>query len=197
MTGDTTDIPAEAQRRRKPRRILARFRRSQDGATAIEFAFVAAPFLMLLAAIIETAVMFWTSQVLEEAVNETARTLVTGQARAIFTGTNAANAAAFRDAVCANGPLLIDCTKVAVDVRTYASFAGAQTGTTGSNPIAGGVLNTSGFTFNQPAAGQIVVVRAVLEYTLFFTQWSSALANIGEGRRGLVASSTFRTEPFQ
>jgi len=41
-----------------------------------------------------------------------------------------------------------------------------------------------------------VVVRAVLEYPLTFTSWSSSLANIGEGRRGIVASTTFRTEPF-
>lgn len=196
MTGDSESERNIMPKRRRPA-LFARFRRSQKGATAIEFGFVALPFLMLLAAILETALMFWTSQVLEEAVNQSARTLLTGQSRTLYTGSTAANTTAFRNNICSHAPALIDCGRVFVDVRSYGSFSGAQTGTAGRSPIAGGALNVGGFSYSQPAAGDIVVVRAVVEYTLFFTQWSSALANIGPGRRALVASTTFRTEPFQ
>jgi Flp pilus assembly protein TadG len=181
---------------RRPRlRLLSRFRRSQDGATAVEFAFISIPFLMLLAAILETALMFWTSQVLEEAVSQTSRRLLTGEALTRYTNP-ATNTATFRNDVCAASPGLVDCSKLIIDVRTYSSFAGAKSGIDGSNPITAGGLNTTGFGYNAPQPQQIVVVRAVLEYPLFFTYWSESLANIGSGRRGIVASATFRTEPF-
>jgi len=182
----------------KPRG-LTRFRRSQSGATAVEFGLLAMPFMMLMAAIIETAMMLWTSQVLEESVSVAARSLLTGMSRTEYAGaTPAANTEAFRQKVCDNATALIDCAKLKIDVRSYGSFAAAKTGIDASNPVQGGTLNTTGFGYNQPAAEQIVVVRAVLEYSLFFTQWdwNKALANIGGGKHAIVASATFRTEPF-
>jgi Flp pilus assembly protein TadG len=197
----TTQPPGAAADTASRPRTLLRFRRSQSGATAIEFGFVAAPFLMLIAAIVETAMMLWTSQVLEESVSTTARSLLTGQSRTLYPGGNdaagkAANAEAFKLKVCAEASALVDCSKLKIDVRSYGNFATAKTGTAASNPIKGGALDTSGFGYTAPAAEQIVVVRAVLEYSLFFTDWSSALANIGPGQRAIVASATFRTEPF-
>lgn len=159
------------ERRGKSRGVLRRFGRSQNGAAAVEFGFVALPFFMLTWAIIETGLMFWTNQVLEESLTQASRTLLTGESRSIYTSTSAAaNAAAFRQAVCARAALkLIDCNKLAVDVRTYDNFASANTGTAGSNPLAGGGLNTSSFSYAQPGSNQIVVVRAVLDYKLFLT----------------------------
>lgn len=174
-------------------RLLARFRRSQDGATAVEFGFIALPFLMLLAAILETALMFWTSQVLEESVSQASRRLLTGESHSRYPATNPQ---AFKSDVCAGASAMVDCDKLIVDVRTYSSFANAKTGVDGSNPISAGGLNTTGFGYNQPMPGQIVVVRAVLPYSLHFTYWSQSLVNIGSGRRGIVASATFRTEPY-
>ena len=191
----------------RPRRglrslLLRRFRRSQDGAAAVEFAFAAVPFFALLFAIFETALMFWTSQILEESLSQVSRSLVTGQSRTLYTGTTgAANATKFRDNVCARAPIgLIDCSKLYIDVRVYNSFAAATSGTSGSNPLAGGSLNTSSFGYTQPQGNDIVVVRAVLNYKLFLTGWASTgLANIGppgSGRRGIVVSMAFRAEPF-
>jgi Flp pilus assembly protein TadG len=190
-----TPLPETAGKAPPGLRLFRRFRRSQSGATAVEFGFVATPFFMLIAAIVEVAMMLWTSQVLEESVSVTARSLLTGKSRTEYAGaTAAANTEAFRQKVCDNASTLVDCAKLKVDVRSYGSFAAAKTGTT--SPIQGGTLNTNGFGYSQPAAEQIVVVRAVLEYSLFFTQWSSALANIGDGKHAIVASTTFRTEPF-
>lgn len=202
MTGHSNERPAGENAGgtgRKPRRfdrLLLRFKRSQDGVAIVEFALIATPFFMLLAAILETALMFWTSQTLEEAVAQASRSLLTGQSQSLYKGSATANAAAFRDAICGRAPALIDCSKLTIDVRSYSSFSSAQTGTAGSNPTGGGTLNTSGWGYTQPQPGQIVVVRAVQEYSLLFTQWSSALANIGPGKRGIVGSTTFRTEPY-
>ena len=47
---------------------MRRLVRQQDGAAAVEFALVAAPFLALVFAIMETAVIFFSGQALETAV---------------------------------------------------------------------------------------------------------------------------------
>lgn len=180
-------------------RGLRRFRRSEEGATAVEFGFIAMPFFALTWAIIETGLMFWTNQVLEESLSQASRTLLTGESRTRYASADpVVNAAAFRADICARAPLkLIDCSKLSVDVRSYGGFSAASSGTADSNPVSGGKLDTSGFSYTQPKAKEIVVVRAVLDYKLTLTAWaSSSLANIGEGRRGIVASVAFRTEPF-
>lgn len=198
-TKSTPSPNVRPQRCGAGRLLLRRFRRSQDGATVVEFAFAAVPFFALLFAIIETALMFWTNQVLEESLSQVSRSLVTGQSRTLYTGsTGAVNATKFRDNICALAPMgLIDCSKLYVDVRVYNSFATAGSETSANNPVAGGSLNTSGFTYVQPQGNDIVVVRAVLDYKLFLTSWAStSLANIGAGRRGIVVSMAFRAEPF-
>lgn len=177
--------------------VLRRFRRSERGVAAVEFGLIAVPFFSLMFAIFETALMFWTNEILEESLSQASRRLLTGQAVSRYTSTNpAANAQAFRNDICALAPTaLIDCSKLYVDVKLYSSFASASSGT--GSVVSGGTLNTNGFTYNQPQPGQIVVARAVLDYKLFLTSWASAaLANIGTGHTALVATTTFRAEPF-
>src|SRR5215212_177516 len=99
-------------------RIVQRFARGEDGAAAVEFAIVAAPFLALMFAIMETALVFFASQTLETAVSDSARLIMTGQAQAqTFTETQ------FKSAVCARIGGLFDCAGgLKIDVKTYSSF---------------------------------------------------------------------------
>lgn len=190
---------AEGERNRGDRKTLRRFRRSESGATAIEFSIIVLPFLMIIWAVVETGLMFWTNQVLEESLSQASRALVTGESRTRYTSSNpASNLAAFRDDICARAPAgFIDCSKLYVDVQTYSDFSGASSGMAGSKPVASGKLDTSKFSYNQPATNQIVVVRAVLDYKLFLNAWASeGLADLDGGRRAIVASMVFRAEPF-
>src|SRR3954453_20236788 len=85
-------------------RKLRAFGRRDDGAAAVEFAIVLAPFLAMLFAILETALVFFAGQTLETAAAESARLLLTGQAQtAGFTQTQ------FKEAVCAKIAGLFDC----------------------------------------------------------------------------------------
>ena len=61
--------------------LVRRFVRQQDGAAAVEFALVAAPFLALIFAILETALVFFAGQALETAVANSSRLIMTGQAQ--------------------------------------------------------------------------------------------------------------------
>ena len=109
-----------------PGRCLRRFARRQDGAAAVEFAFIAVPFLALLFAILETALVFFAGQTLEAAVSDSARLVMTGQAQtgvSPTTGTVGFNKTDFKNAVCDRVYGLFDCqSKLYVDVRSYSDF---------------------------------------------------------------------------
>jgi Flp pilus assembly protein TadG len=207
MTVHADDEQVEAASGRNTRRRWrgpVQFRRHQGGATAVEFGFIAIPFFMLIFAIIEFTLLFWTNQELETAVSQISRSVLTGESKQRYTDP-AQNTEKFKQDICNFASVLVtDCMqKLSVDVRTYTSFAEAQTGTAGSNPLQGGALNTDGFGYNQPQGKQIVVVRAVLAYPVLFSGWSNALVNITKTKDGeptkehaLIASTAFRTEPF-
>src|SRR3954469_16949676 len=73
------------------RRMLA----DRSGATAVEFAMVAAPFLALIFAIMGTAIVFFAAQALETPAADSARLIMTGQAQ-----TQGFDQAKFKQAVC-------------------------------------------------------------------------------------------------
>src|ERR1700742_1203357 len=99
----------------KARRIV----REQDGATTVEFALLMAPFLALIFAIIETAIVFFAGQTLETANAEAARLIMTGQAQ-----TQGFSQAQFKNAVCSRIYGLFNCQGgLYVDVKTYTAFA--------------------------------------------------------------------------
>jgi Flp pilus assembly protein TadG len=74
-------MPSPAASTATMRRIFRRFRRSRRGSAAVEFALVAPVFFALLFAIIETAMVFFAGQVLETVAQNSARTVMTGQAQ--------------------------------------------------------------------------------------------------------------------
>src|SRR5690348_2732514 len=76
--------------------IMGRFIRQQDGANAVEFGMVVAPFLALVFHIIETALVFFAGQTLETAGLDSARLIMTGQAQ-----TQGFSQAQYKNAVCA------------------------------------------------------------------------------------------------
>ena len=85
-------------------RLVRRFLRKKDGAAAIEFAMVAAPFLALVFAILETAIVFFAGQALETATADSARLIMTGQAQK-----SGLSQTQFKDEVCKRIYGLFDC----------------------------------------------------------------------------------------
>ena len=62
--------------------LLRRFARSKAGVTAVEFALVAPPFLMLLFGTLETSIMYFVATNLEGEVQVAARQIRTGNVQA-------------------------------------------------------------------------------------------------------------------
>jgi Flp pilus assembly protein TadG len=169
--------------------LLRRFRRDRRGVTAVEFGMVAAPFLALLFAIIETAMVFFASQALETAVADSSRLILTGQAQ-----TQQLSQQQFKNALCSRISALFDCQGgVQIDVKCYSGFGGADL----SKPLdANGNLKTD-FSFCPGEPGQIVVVRAMYQWPVWLSLLGFNLSDMSNGKRLLMATSTFRNEPFK
>jgi Flp pilus assembly protein TadG len=166
------------------RRLL----RQEDGATAIEFGMVAAPFLALIFAIMETGIIFFAGQTLETAAADSARLIMTGQAQS-----RNLTAATFKTEVCNRIYALFDCAGgMKVDVRTFASFGAA----TAPRPVDASGNFVDNFTYSPGAAGDIVVVRLMYQWPIYVSLLGFNLADISGGKRLLMATSVFRNEPF-
>lgn len=169
-------------------RTIRRFARGNDGIAAVEFGMVAAPFLALMFAIMETAIVFFASQTLETAVADSARLIMTGQAQTgNFTETQ------FKQAVCAKILGLFDCSGgIKIDVKKYSGFGSINN----AKPIdANGNLQTN-FGFDPGKQGDIVVVRLMYEWPIYVSLLNFSLADMSGGKRLIIATAAFRNEPY-
>jgi Flp pilus assembly protein TadG len=181
---------AAAARRWLGFNLARRLVHHQEGAAAVEFGLVAAPFLALVFAIIETAVVFFASQALETAGADSARLIMTGQAQM-----NGFDMGKFKDAVCARIYGVFDCAGgLHVDVKKYDSFASINT----AKPIdGGGNLDTGSFGYQPGGPGDIVVVRLMYQWPVYVSLLGLNLADMSGGKRLLVSTHAFRNEPYQ
>ena len=169
------------------RNALRRFRGNRRGSAAVEFALVAPVFFALLFAIIETATMFFASQVLETITSDSARMIQTGQAQnASFTQ------AQFQSYVCSQIPALFDCSKVYVDVESYPSSFPLTVST--QIDASGNFINN--MQYSPGTACSIVVVRLFYQWPLFVTGLGYNISNLAGNQRLLAATAAFRNEPF-
>lgn len=164
-----------------------RFGRSREGSSAVEFALVSLPFMLLLLATFETLIVFFASSNLEGATNETARLIRTGQVQA-----NGTTEAQFTQLICDELVMAVDCpTNLRVDVRVFNNFNNVNF----PDPVqADGTFQTN-FTFQPGVAGDIVLVRAFYSWPIV-GPGQIGLSNMAGDKRLLASSFAFRNEPF-
>jgi Flp pilus assembly protein TadG len=173
------------------RRLIVRFGRKNDGVAAVEFAIVVVPFIAILFAIIELALVFWASQVLETAVHDTSRLVMTGQAQK-----QSFDKARFKQELCSRVLGLFSCnTGMMIDVRTSGAFASANLGKPDFKQ--NGQVDDSGFQYQTGGPGDIVVVRVMYEWPLILRTFGLDLADTPSGKRLLMSTVAFRNEPYQ
>ncbi len=104
------------------RSILGRFRRNRRGSAAVEFALVAPLFFCMLFAILETAIVFFAGQLLENATLESARLILTRQAQ-----NTAMTEADFKQNLCDRIKVMFNCQgnlgNLTVDITSFAPGA--------------------------------------------------------------------------
>ena len=205
---------------------LARFVANDRGATAVEFALVALPFLFLIFAILELALVFLVNVSLENATAVASRKLRTGQTVATgvgFTQPSSGQVGAYEDEahfkndICANMSWIPSSTcnsQLQVDVRSYSSFESQSQ----PNPIVGTTFNAQNLCYysgNSSSGGQtsntIVLVRAYYLWPLITSFLNGGLRNVttvvttvggvtqtttGKSFSAVQANEVFKNEPF-
>jgi Flp pilus assembly protein TadG len=188
------------------RRLLRRFSRDRNGATAVEFAMVSVPFLGLLFATFETAFVFLAQEGLDAATAVAARQLMTGQAQGNAAITSASQ---FANSLICNPtppaqrilPNFINCANLIIDVSQATSFASAN--------ISKSYYTNPTTNYNPGGANCIVIVRVVYPMPAYLSILSanklvSTGANNTSGQtlyQGtmsyiLMSTAVFRNEPF-
>ena len=167
---------ANGARRVRQTRVMRRFIRQQEGSAAVEFGMVAAPFLALIFAIMETAVA------------DSGRLIMTGQAQ-----TQGFDGGAFKNAVCARIFGLFDCQAgVYIDVKTFTSFAAVSM----PSPVDANGNFQNNFGYAPGGPGDIVVVRLFYQWPVYVSLLGFNLQNMSGGKRLLIATAAFRNEPY-
>jgi Flp pilus assembly protein TadG len=174
------------------------FARDERGVTAIEFGFLALPFFTIITAILETSMVFLAGQILDSAVQDSARLIRTGQAEAA-----AYEEDDFRVAICAGLYGLFDCDeadgKLRVNVAVIADFATASTGyplSVGEDCTDDECDWTLAEDYDGGDGGDIVLVRAFYKWPTLVNLPGFNFATLPDGTRLLGAARVFRNEPF-
>ncbi|PCH47563.1 MAG: hypothetical protein COC23_01645 [Hyphomicrobiales bacterium] len=165
------------------------FRRTDDGAAAVEFALVAIPFFVFVGAIFELTIHFFVSSVMNTAVADMARELRTNQVTA---GTH--SEAEFKQYLC-DKPMMamFNCDNLIVDVQVVATF-----GAPGIPRNPNGTINSAGMGFNPGGTGSrsINILRVYYEWPTFmaFSNFSND-PMWASGNRLMMSSEAFKLEP--
>jgi len=168
------------------------------GSAAIEFALIAPVFFILLMGTIETGVIFFAQSTLQNAVNDTARMVRTGQTGCFTTsGGNcvAMTQAQFRAQICGEASAILqDCNGASLqfDVQAYSSgFSSASN----ASPLVAGDLPAL-TVFNVGNACDVVLVRAFYKWPVFTPILGFFLENVAGGYHLLSTAAAFRNEPY-
>jgi Flp pilus assembly protein TadG len=172
--------------------IARRFDNNQKGSAAVEFGLVALPFFACFFAIVEIGLVFFAGQVLETAVGDATRMIMTGQAQS-----QNFQLSDFKNQVCTNAvSTLFSCQNISLDVRSATSFSTADL----TMPVNATthLLDTSGFGYNTTQPCDIVVVRVVYQWPTFVRGLGLDLSSAASPNHNhiLMSTAAFRNEPY-
>ncbi len=176
------------------------FGRDEAGVTAIEFGLLALPFFTIVTAILETSLIFLAGQILDSAVQDSARLIRTGQAQS---DTPAYTPADFRAAICGGLYEMFDCDagddKLRVSVTVIDDFASASIAyplKTGEDCDEEECDWTLADDYVPGGSGEVVLVQAFYKWPTIVRLPGFNFQSLPDGTRLLGASRVFRNEPF-
>lgn len=173
---------------RPHRRGWRRLARETRGATIIEFALVAAPFIALLLATLETGLVFFAQQTLETVSEQTSRQILTGAVQKANMSQQD-----FAKMACNNLPVFMKCANLMIDVQSVNNWSAVDTTIPTIRNADGSLKN---WQFHPAGAGNITVMRTMYLFPVVGGPLGFNLANDGGSRRLLIATAVFQTEPY-
>ncbi len=188
----------------KPLAQTRRFGRNNDGATAIEFAFVIGPFLAFTFGIITIGLHYLATNSLEKAVYDASRRIRTGQAQQANM-----NANDFKKLVCDLAKPAIDCSHLQVHLASFDNWKDVVP----PNCINGATKNlTAGASGTNPISNQVGgaskkvlvtacydwVVGKYLPYVIYDSHGNRRIdAELASGGLLMQATAILQTEPYE
>ena len=163
--------------------LLRRFKSERKGSTAIEFAFIIVPFLMLTLGTLEIALIHLSRSSMADAIEKTSRQVMTGEAGCM-------TAEEYIEELCGriaftNGQCSANTKVVMQELDTFMSDPGADEQDFDS--ITSDIDNGT--------SDSIMLLRAYHRWEVMFPLLDDALGG-GEGELVLVSNLAFRNEPF-
>lgn len=169
-------------------KFFGKWGKNREGATAIEFAFLAMPYLLLSLGIIELSLMFASESMLEGATTRAARVVKTGQ---LQQSGNADLEAGFRDKLCEHAPLLIRCEDIVIEARVMESFADYETMQPEFNQD--GEMVSDGFALG--GSSEKILIRVAYNYTAFTPLVGQMLWGVDSSRM-FMSTIVLQSEPY-
>ena len=176
---------------RRPINIIERFRRSTGGATAVELALIAVPFIGIIFAIVQTAIIFFFDQALQTGTQKAGRQVMTGSVQ-----TTSLTQQQFVAVVCANLPSEFNCANLYVDVQSSSAFSTTNTSPVTATWGANGKPATQG-SFSPGNPGDIVILRVLYSWPVIGGPMGVGLSNQSNGGHLLLGTAVFKNEPYQ
>lgn len=174
------------------------FGRDDRAAVAVEFGLLALPFFTIIAAILETSLVFFAGQALESAVHDSSRLIRTGQAQ-----TSGYTAGDYRKAICDGLYGMFDCNsdRMVVKVEVLQEFDDIDEAIVppmgencATDPDACQWTITE--EYDAGAGSNIVIVQVYYKWpTMIDLPWFNLATSAG-GDRLLSGVRVFRNEPF-
>ncbi len=177
--------------RRRAKRLATVAARNTDGMAAVEFAMVSLPFFMMVFGLIVVGLYYFTTFTLENAVEQAARLIRTGQVQQ-----QGMSADDFKLEVCKRTPQYVDCNgKMRVNVQSYAGFGDIVTPS--CTDSGGNLIPPAETLFQTGASSEVVLVTVCYEWELAGKMPFLQIGNMANGSALIQASTTFRTEPYE
>lgn len=167
--------------------LFRRFRKDRKGSAAIEFAILALPFMVVIFAIIEIAIMFFIDSGLDSAMHKAVRQVRVGTAK-----TGAWNLAKFKETVCGELSYSFSC---AANLKVRAVVVSDMNSVSRINPIVNGALSVTE-DFDIGDSGDYVLVQAFLTWDPVLKLYTFSGGRLSDGKYVLGAAELFKNEPF-
>lgn len=181
----------------RPLQLMRRLVRERRGATAVEFAFISIPLMMLMFGVLELCMILLVSATLDMATDYAARNIRTG----VFQKSGATTKTDFEKMVCRNmnwmesmctiSPAGVNPGKLYVETETFGSFDSASA-LPNRDPTLFDPTKTSWCPGNPE---DIVVVRTYFKWPIVTPMLKPLFQNYAGGRL-ITSTRLFRNEPF-
>lgn len=164
------------------------WKKNQDGSTAVEFALIGIPFILMVIGIIEMALMFTAQSLLEASTAEAAREIRTGAVQ------QGGGEDLFRETLCDFAGVLIACDDLQYQVVAVDNFEDAQDFPDAEFDEEGNLENQE---FTSGGVSDVVMIRIAYKYAIKTPMMQLMLTNNDDGNRILLSTVVIQTEPYE